>query len=62
MDVRLAEPGEILRLGRIWYDGWQDAHAGILPEGLRTIQLALPDGSIFPLDVWRFEKELYPSR
>jgi GNAT superfamily N-acetyltransferase len=161
MQVRSAEPDEIPRLARIWYDGWQDAHAGILPEalrrvrtlesfeqrvrdalantrvmgppgepvglcmvkgdeldqlyvaaeargtgaaqaliadgeervrstgasliwlacaignnrgarfyekcgwrnaGVRTIQLTLPDGSVFPLDIWRFEKELRPSR
>lgn len=34
MTVRPAEPGEIGALARLWYDGWQDAHAAILPEAL----------------------------
>ena len=38
MQVRPAEPDEIPRLARIWYDGWQDAHAGILPEALRRVR------------------------
>ena len=161
MQVRPAEVAEIPRLARIWYDGWQDAHAGVLPEalrrvrtlesfetrvrdvlgntrvvgppgepvglcmvkgdeldqlyvaaeargtgaaqaliaegedrvratgaaliwlacaignhrgarfnekcgwrnaGVRKIHLTLPDGSVFPLDIWRFEKDLRPSR
>ena len=40
-DVRAAEPAEIAHLARIWYDGWQDAHARILPEELarhRTLE------------------------
>lgn len=159
-DVRPAEAADIPRLARIWYDGWQDAHADILPDelkrvrtlesferrlrealaqtrvigpqgapvglcmmkgeelnqlylaaeargtgaaqaliadaearlaatgapliwlacaigndraarfyekcgwrnaGVRTIQLDMPDGSLFPLDIWRFEKELVRS-
>lgn len=27
MDVRAAGEGEVDQLARIWYDGWQDAHA-----------------------------------
>ncbi len=39
--MRLAVPGETATLARIWYDGWQDAHAAILPlelARLRTLQ------------------------
>jgi GNAT superfamily N-acetyltransferase len=39
--VRHAEPGEISVLARLWYDGWQDAHASILPAELarrRTLE------------------------
>jgi ribosomal protein S18 acetylase RimI-like enzyme len=53
MHVRPADPAGIDLLARIWYDGWQDAHAGILPPDLarrRTLasfrdrlQAALPD-------------------
>ena len=41
MKVRPAEPGDIDPLARVWYDGWQDAHARILPEELaraRTLE------------------------
>jgi GNAT superfamily N-acetyltransferase len=41
MNVRGAEQAEISRLARIWHDGWQDAHAQILPEALarhRTLE------------------------
>jgi GNAT superfamily N-acetyltransferase len=41
MDVRAAEEAEIGRLARIWYDGWHDAHAQILPAELtraRTLE------------------------
>jgi ribosomal protein S18 acetylase RimI-like enzyme len=34
MDVRAAEEAEIDRLADLWYDGWQDAHARILPPEL----------------------------
>jgi GNAT superfamily N-acetyltransferase len=40
-DVRTAEEAEIDHLARLWYDGWQDAHARILPEQLarhRTLE------------------------
>jgi GNAT superfamily N-acetyltransferase len=39
--VRDAEKGEIDRLAKIWYDGWRDAHATILPAALarfRTLE------------------------
>lgn len=38
MDVRLAEEEEIDHLARIWYDGWQDAHARILPAELTRLR------------------------
>jgi ribosomal protein S18 acetylase RimI-like enzyme len=38
MGVRAAEPSEIETLAKIWYDGWQDAHAEILPEELARIR------------------------
>jgi GNAT superfamily N-acetyltransferase len=34
MDVRQAEPVELDVLAALWRDGWQDAHAGILPAAL----------------------------
>jgi ribosomal protein S18 acetylase RimI-like enzyme len=34
MTVRDALPTEFELLACLWYDGWQDAHAGILPESL----------------------------
>ena len=34
MNVRAAEASEIDRLAGIWYDGWQDAHALIVPAEL----------------------------
>lgn len=40
-EVRPAERSEISALARLWYDGWQDAHAAILPEALargRTLE------------------------
>ena len=53
MDVRAAEEVEIGHLANIWYDGWHDAHAQIVPAELtrlRTLesfrdrlQAALPD-------------------
>ena len=38
MDVRKAEEGEVDRLAGIWYDGWQDAHAAILPDILKRLR------------------------
>lgn len=53
MDIRTAEETELDQLASIWYEGWQDAHARILPAELaryRTLesfkdrlQEALPD-------------------
>lgn len=38
MNVRPAEASDIPRLARVWYDGWQDAHAAILPEEIRRVR------------------------
>jgi GNAT superfamily N-acetyltransferase len=41
MTVRDADAEEIDELARIWYDGWHDAHAQIVPAGLaefRTLE------------------------
>jgi ribosomal protein S18 acetylase RimI-like enzyme len=41
VEVRAADPTEIGPLARLWYDGWQDAHARILPAELarhRTLE------------------------
>ena len=38
IDVRDAEPNEVDALAKIWYDGWKDAHAEILPEELKRIR------------------------
>jgi ribosomal protein S18 acetylase RimI-like enzyme len=38
MDVRAAEETEIDHLARVWYDGWQDAHAEILPAELQRLR------------------------
>lgn len=38
MEVRAAEEAEIDALAKIWYDGWQDAHAAILPEELARVR------------------------
>lgn len=38
MDVRKAEEAEIGHLAKIWYDGWQDAHAKILPPELARLR------------------------
>jgi uncharacterized protein YndB with AHSA1/START domain/GNAT superfamily N-acetyltransferase len=53
MSVRPAEAAEVDHLAQVWFDGWQDAHACILPaelSRLRTLesfrnrlQAALPD-------------------
>jgi ribosomal protein S18 acetylase RimI-like enzyme len=34
MRIRNAEPHELDRLASLWYSGWQDAHARILPAEL----------------------------
>ena len=38
MDVRDAAETEIEQLARVWYDGWQDAHALILPAELKRLR------------------------
>ena len=38
MTVRAALLGEIPALARLWYDGWQDAHAAILPRELARLR------------------------
>jgi GNAT superfamily N-acetyltransferase len=38
MDIRPAEASDIPRLARIWFDGWQDAHADVLPEAIRRVR------------------------
>ena len=34
MHVRDAQPDDIDTLARLWYDGWQEAHARLLPPEL----------------------------
>jgi ribosomal protein S18 acetylase RimI-like enzyme len=38
MDIRDAARAEIGRLAKIWYDGWQDAHAEIVPPELKRLR------------------------
>ena len=38
MNVRNADEAEINQLAAIWYQGWQDAHAEILPAELKSIR------------------------
>jgi ribosomal protein S18 acetylase RimI-like enzyme len=38
MDVRAAEAAEVDPLARVWYDGWQDAHASIVPAALTRVR------------------------
>jgi ribosomal protein S18 acetylase RimI-like enzyme len=38
MSVRPAGAAEIDHLAKVWYDGWQDAHARILPAELTRIR------------------------
>ena len=38
MSVRPVEAAEIDHLAKVWYDGWQDAHARILPAELTRIR------------------------
>ena len=38
ISVRRAEPAEIGQLGQIWYDGWHEAHARILPAELTRVR------------------------
>jgi GNAT superfamily N-acetyltransferase len=45
MSVRSAEAAEIDHLAQVWCDGWQDAHARILPAELTRIRTAEARGS-----------------
>ena len=36
--VRAAEPAELDHLANVWYDGWQDAHAAIVPAELKRLR------------------------
>lgn len=38
IDVRDAEKHEVDRLADIWYHGWQDAHAEIVPAELKRVR------------------------
>lgn len=38
MDVRDAEEVEIDQLAKLWYDGWRDAHARIVPAQLTRLR------------------------
>lgn len=38
MRIRPADPCEVDTLARLWHDGWQDAHAKILPAALARIR------------------------
>jgi GNAT superfamily N-acetyltransferase len=38
MNVRAAEHGEIDQIAKLWYDGWIDAHARIVPAELTRIR------------------------
>jgi GNAT superfamily N-acetyltransferase len=38
MDVRTAEHADIEQLAKVWYDGWQDAHAALVPEELKQLR------------------------
>jgi len=73
--VRQPEPSELDSLAQIWYDGWQDAHATIVPVELARLRTmdsfrqrladALPNVRVVgpPGDPWGFcivkDDELY---
>jgi ribosomal protein S18 acetylase RimI-like enzyme len=38
MDIRDAEASELDALAGLWYEGWQDAHAAIVPRRLRELR------------------------
>ena len=38
MSVRAAESREVDRLARIWYDGWHEAHARLVPAQLTRLR------------------------
>lgn len=38
MDVRAAEESDVVHLATIWFDGWTDAHARIVPAALKRLR------------------------
>lgn len=38
MDVRKPEESEIGPLAQLWYDGWQDGHAAVVPAALKRLR------------------------
>ena len=66
MLVRKAVPSELDSLAQVWYDGWQDAHAAIVPVALTRLRTfesfrerladALPNVRVVgpPEDPWGF--------
>ena len=38
IDVRQASTAELDQLARVWYNGWQDAHAAIVPAELKRLR------------------------
>lgn len=38
MDVRAANEAEVGHLAKLWFDGWNDAHAGIVPPELTRLR------------------------
>jgi GNAT superfamily N-acetyltransferase len=38
MHMRVAGPDDVDALARLWYDGWQDAHALIVPAELKAVR------------------------
>lgn len=38
MDVRAAEQTEVDHLAKLWYDGWHDGHAQIVPAALTRLR------------------------
>jgi GNAT superfamily N-acetyltransferase len=54
MQVRRAQEEEVHQLARIWYEGWQDAHAEIVPAELkrdRTLESFGPRIKVMLADV-----------
>ena len=38
MSVRPAQAAEVDHMAQVWYDGWQDAHASLMPAELARIR------------------------
>jgi GNAT superfamily N-acetyltransferase len=38
MDVRTAEQADVEHLAKVWYEGWQDAHAALMPADLTRLR------------------------